>query len=91
MLKKIAYFLRNLQTSPTDNSTILGIKDAKFSGYCFYINTNIGRDFKICTSVPLKYPFLKYFLRQHNIFDQITKIDLQITCETYKNFVNVRL
>ena len=25
----------------------------KFSGYCFYLNTNIKGDFKICISVPL--------------------------------------
>ena len=26
---------------------------AKFSGYCFYMNTNISGDFEICISVPL--------------------------------------
>ena len=31
---------------------ILRIKNAKFSGYCFYMNTNIKRDFQICISVP---------------------------------------
>ena len=38
--KKLAYILRNLQTSRADNSRILRI-NAKFSGYCFYVNTNI--------------------------------------------------
>ena len=51
--KKFAYFLRNLQTSRANNSRIVRIKNAKFSGYCFYMNTNIHRDFQICISVPL--------------------------------------
>ena len=29
------------------------IKNANFSGYCFYMNTNIWVDFQICISVPL--------------------------------------
>ena len=29
------------------------IKNAKLSGYCFYMNTNIQGDFQICISVPL--------------------------------------
>ena len=40
-VKKLAFFLRNLQTSWANNSRILRIKNAKFSGYCFYMNTNI--------------------------------------------------
>ena len=39
--KKLAYFLRNLQTSWTNNSRILRIKNVEFSGYCCYVNTNI--------------------------------------------------
>ena len=35
------------------NSRILTIKDAKFSGYYFYISLNILEDFQICISVPL--------------------------------------
>ena len=50
---KLAYFLRNLQISRANNSQILRIENAKFSGYCFYMNTNIQGDFKICISVPL--------------------------------------
>ena len=30
------------------------MKNAKFLGYCFYMNTNISRDFQICISVSLK-------------------------------------
>ena len=47
------YFLRYLQTLRTNNSRILRIKNAKFSEYCFYINTNKYGDFQICISVPL--------------------------------------
>ena len=56
MLKKLAYFLRNIQTSRVNNSHILKMKSAKFSGYCFYLNTNIQRDFLIYGSPfrPLK-------------------------------------
>ena len=51
--KKLPYFLRNLQTSRPNNSRILRIKNAKYSGYCFYMNSNIWGDFQICISVPL--------------------------------------
>ena len=42
MLRKL-YGLRNIK-----------IKNAKFSGYYIFINTNISRDFQICISVPLR-------------------------------------
>ena len=29
------------------------IENAKFSGHCFYMKTNIEKDFRICISVPL--------------------------------------
>ena len=51
---KISLFLKHLQTSRVNNSRILRIKNAKFSGYCFYMNTNLYCDFQICISVPLK-------------------------------------
>ena len=58
MLKISLLFLRNLQTSLVNNSTIIRIKNAKFSRYRFYINTNIQGDFQICISVPLnKYTY----------------------------------
>ena len=37
----IAYFLRKIQTLRVNNSRILSIKNAKFSGYYFYMNLNI--------------------------------------------------
>ena len=43
----------NLQTSRANNLIIFWIQNAKFSGYCFYMNRNIQRDFQICISVPL--------------------------------------
>ena len=46
--------LRKIQTLRVNNSRILRIQNATFSGYHFYMNTNIWRDFQICISVPLK-------------------------------------
>ena len=52
---KVAYFLRKIQTLRVDNSRILRSKNAKFSGYYFYLNPNIQGDFEICISVPLSF------------------------------------
>ena len=54
MLKRSAYYLRKIQTLRANNSRILSIQNAKFSGYHFSINTDIWRDFQICISVPLR-------------------------------------
>ena len=56
---RIAYFLRKMPTSRVNNSRALRIKNAKFSGYCFDMNTNILRDFQICISVPLTIKIVK--------------------------------
>ena len=53
MCQKFAYFLRNLETSHANNSRILKIKVKKFSGSCFYLNTNIYENFKMWISVTL--------------------------------------
>ena len=45
--------LRKIQTLPFNNSRNLTIKNAKLSGYNFYMNLNIWGDFQICISVPL--------------------------------------
>ena len=37
------------------------IKNAKFSGYYFYMNTSLQGDFQICLSVPLKVALLQTF------------------------------
>ena len=47
LFKKFTNFTRN-------NSIIIRIKNAKFSDYCFYMNTNIYGNFQICISVPLR-------------------------------------
>ena len=49
--EKLTYILRNLQTLTANNSRVLRIKKAKFSGYCFYMNANIQRDSEICINV----------------------------------------
>ena len=46
--------VRNLQTSRTNNSRTLWTKNPKYSGYYFYMNTNIYRDFQVCISALLK-------------------------------------
>ena len=51
--EKVTYFLRKRQTLLLNNSRILRIENAKLSGYYFYINTSIWRDFQICISVRL--------------------------------------
>ena len=49
-----------MQTLLVNNSKILTIKNAKLSGYYFYMNLNIWGDFQICISVPLRCKQLKY-------------------------------
>ena len=46
--------ISNLQASWANKSRILRIKNAKFSGHCFYTTTKIEGDFQICISVPLR-------------------------------------
>ena len=50
---KLSLLFKKFTTSRANNSRILRIKNAEFSGYCFYINMNIKGDFQICISVPL--------------------------------------
>ena len=42
-----------MQTLRVNNLKISRTKNAKFSEYYFYLNTNIYGDFQICISVPL--------------------------------------
>ena len=42
-----------------NNSRILRIKNAKFSGYYFYMKWNIQKEFQVCISVPLMKPLKK--------------------------------
>ena len=66
---KLAYFLKHLRTSRANKSGTLRIRNAKFSGYCFYMNTHIQRDFQLFISVHLKkcpcYNILIVFSAQH--------------------------
>ena len=65
-----------------NNSRILRIKKAKFSGYCFCMNTNIKGDFQICIGVPLNTQmlargmfFIKGYLQMclySNVYDMIS-------------------
>ena len=52
MLKR-GLLSKKIQTSLANNSRIFRIKNVKYSGYYFYMNTNISRGFQICISVPL--------------------------------------
>ena len=42
-----------METLRVNNSRIFTIKNAKLSGYYFYLNLNLWGDFQICISVPL--------------------------------------
>ena len=47
-------FVNNIpQILRVNNLRIRRIQNKKFSGCCFYMNTNIEEDFQICISVPL--------------------------------------
>ena len=52
--------------SRANNSRIPKIKNAKFSGCCFYMNTNIWGDFQICVSVPLSCPLFSQKISNAN-------------------------
>ena len=47
------------------------IKNAKFSGQYFYMNTNISVDFQICISVTLKKQFLQTWLMKATEFSRV--------------------
>ena len=51
--KKVAYFLRKIQTLRVNNSIIPRTKNTKFSEYYFYLTMNLYGEFQICISVPL--------------------------------------
>ena len=74
--QKLAYFLRHLETSWVNNSRILWIKKAKFSGYCFNMNTNIWRDF--CISVPLREKIDRFWLRWGVLNEYVKQIIIMV-------------
>ena len=54
MLKEyVSLLFKKFTNSRANNSRILRNKKVKFSGYCFYMNTNIQGDSQICINVPL--------------------------------------
>ena len=70
----MAYFLRKIQTLRENNSRIVTIQNAKFSGYYLYMNLDIWQGLQICISVPLileiQYVFLKY-LKLNSLVNKI--------------------
>ena len=79
--QKLAYFLRHLETSRVNNSRILWIKKAKFSGYCFNMNTNIWRDFCISVpliSVPLREKIDRFWLRWGVLNEYVKQIIIMV-------------
>ena len=60
MLKISLLFKKNTNFT-VNNSRILTIKNAKFSGYFVYMNLNTWKDFQICISVPSKKTLAQVF------------------------------
>ena len=58
--KKLACFLRNIQTSRVNNSRIFRFKNAEFSRNCFHMEPSIWWNFQIFISVPFTL-FVKAF------------------------------
>ena len=56
---KISLIFKKFTNLRANNLRILRIKNAKLSGYCFYMNANIYRDLQICISVPLSTKILQ--------------------------------
>ena len=74
------------------NSRIPRIQNAKFLEFCFYMNTNIYGDFKICMSVPLisnhlKHLFLCVAVDFFKSLFVVTKIFCALLAFVYFNFV----
>ena len=81
-----------MQTLRINNSKTLGIKNTKFSGYYFYMNTNIYGDFQICVSVPLRKKRIKWqakhlqlFQRMKHFFSKQIKLKHKLISVTISN------
>ena len=74
--QKLGFFLRNLQTSQSNNSRIPKIEKAKFSGYCFYMNTTILADFHLKNKFTVQHESAtnSVFLPVSVFFDKMLKI-----------------
>ena len=53
------------------NSRILRVKNKNFSGYYFYINTNIQADFQICITVALRNKVTKLVTNRSSYPEQL--------------------
>ena len=53
---KIGLLFKKFTNFTGNNSRIYRIKNTKFLGYFFHINTNIHEDFQICISVSALHP-----------------------------------
>ena len=87
--QKLAYFLRNLQTSRANNSRVLRVKNAKFSRCCFYMNTNIYENFQVCISVPINMTVTQNIKRVLILFLRIMHRDFRsshLESSTWKRF-----
>ena len=60
-----------MQILRANNSRTFSIKNAKFSGYYFYMNLSIWRNFQICISVPLRFLLRCTCFVFFNIFSSI--------------------
>ena len=79
MLKISLLFKKFIQTSRANNSRILMIKTAKFSGCHFYMNRNRKGDFQICISVPLILHLMIYLAQFDRILHLILQCDFILT------------
>ena len=58
------------------------IKNEKFPGYCFYMNTNIKGHFQICISVSLTNNYWQVdFTTTCTFANHVTIIQTEITCK----------
>ena len=62
---KISLLFKKNKILRVNNSRILTIKNAKFSGYHFYMNLNIWEVFQSRISVPLRIQIMKIIYFKH--------------------------
>ena len=81
---KLTYFLRYLETSRADHTRILKITNVKFSGFCFYMNTNISSNLHYCTFKKTT----KAKLSQFVIYTQVISVVLVVNFIVVAVFMN---
>ena len=60
---KISHFVRSSQALRVNKSIVPRIKNAIFSGCCFYMNKNIKGDFQICISIPFTAHLINFAIK----------------------------